>query len=282
MLDKDKQYEIYHPLRWHLGLQNDTNTPLPELVIENDEYKCKLRINDLFDQENKIKINQWFDLLGWYDSSEANRNKVYLCEPLIEKCATNLKCNKHSLTQLVYAHELAHYFHFNINQKGWKEYRKKNISPFPDLSVYYVESFAQLCTHAIARNLDSFENNHLIILNNLTERSPDPYKYYKDKGLTTMAREVIIEFYLCFNSSISIDIQATLQDRQNKFIKILVNNNFKNVPDERKNVKDEIIDMMSDLNSLGFDQSNFLINCLYEPFQNMKYLVPRSFRGDSW
>ena len=286
MLDENTQLSIYHPLKWHLGLQDDTNTPLPELVIENDECKCKLRINDLFDQENKIesindlfehenkiKINQWFDLLGWFDSSEANRNKVYLCEPLIKKCATNLKCDEHSLTQLIYAHELAHYFHFNINQNGWEQYRKRSISPFSDLFVYYVESFAQLCTHAIARNLDSFGNNHLIILENLTERSPAPYKYYKDKGLTTMAREVIIEFYLNCNS-ISEDIQATLEDSQEEFInKILKSNDCEN---------DKEYSLMRDLGSIGFPEEQMLINLLYEPFQNMKYLVPRSYRGSTY
>ena len=113
----------------------------------------------------------------------------------------------------------------------------------------------------------------MIILENLTERLPAPYKYYKDKGLTTMAREVIIEFYLCCNS-ISKNSKAALEDSQEEFInKILKSNDCEN---------DKEYSLMRDLVSIGFSEEEMLINLLYEPFQNMKYLVPRSYRGSTY
>jgi hypothetical protein len=270
---KEEQYRVFYPLKRHLGIPDKID--LPRLDVIEDASECRKWNQDLLEVGNYQeevpwfkRLNSWFDRLGWYNSSVDKSDKVFLCKPLIENFARECNWNIKAIVQLVYAHELAHYFHFKMNGVGWQNNRI-NQSCLMGHWERYVESFAQLCTHAIAKNFDTFGNEHLPILRYVTEHSPDQYRYYR--SLTKVAREVIVDFYLG-TGKVYCDIEKELQERQKDYIKGLQQKRFEN------DVRGEI-ETLADLSGLGFEDES-LDKIVYQPFQNMKYQVPVSYSNE--
>jgi hypothetical protein len=176
MIDlKDQQY-LYDLLLTHLEL-NPNDISLPKLVV--DETDCELDLEH---------IHPWFDTLGWFSS--ASPGEVTLAPRCIELVAQKLHCLPLHLACLVYVHEVAHYLHFAQNRRGFLDYTPK------EERTTYVESFAQLCTHAVARFFDSLGYGHLKIFDDLCKGQPDEYNYFQRNKLNLMERTVIVDYFL--------------------------------------------------------------------------------------
>jgi hypothetical protein len=183
MLTLHNQTAIFDLLAGHLGVY-----PLqPELIVVRGVECCK-KCQTLHNED--VGLNDWLDLLGWYDSSPDNENRVFLCEKLIENLSIRMHWSVDQLAELVYAHELAHYFHYKLNPSEFRSYTsREGIST-------YVESFAQLCTHAYVRFVDPPALAHQRIFMELNTKQPEPYKYFLDHNLHKMAHGFIRDFFL--------------------------------------------------------------------------------------
>jgi hypothetical protein len=172
MIDlKDQQY-LYDLLLTHLEL-NPNDISLPKLVV--DETDCELDLEH---------IHPWFDTLGWFSS--ASPGEVTLAPRCIELVAQKLHCLPLHLACLVYVHEVAHYLHFAQNPRGFLNYTPK------EERTSYVESFAQLCTHAVARFFDSLGYGHLKIFDDLCKGQPDEYNYFQRNKLNRVLVESVL------------------------------------------------------------------------------------------
>jgi len=192
--------KVFNLLLIHLELDR-CDISLPELVLDDDynqEFEDAFDFNhefeDAFTQRDfnhespKLPTRPWFDILGWFNPDKPHQ--VGLRPRSIERTSDLLNCSELELTQLVYAHELGHYFHFKENPTGYLNYPDKRDR------TTYVETFAQLCTHAIARNLDSFGHVHQRVFAKLCDCQPKAYTKFREDNLHLMSCYVILEYFL--------------------------------------------------------------------------------------
>ena len=272
MIDlKDQQY-LYDLLLTHLEL-NPNDISLPKLVLNYTIYKGPLWAvnsvpwdNDelplvlLFDISHKRiggggksgpcnnHKHPWFDLLGWFRYRRPH--EVGLRTHSIERAAQCLGCMPLDLAQLVYVHEVAHYLHFAQNPRGFLDYTPKIER------TTYVESFAQLCTHAVAGFLDSLGKEHLKIFDELCENQPDEYTYFRRYKLYPMERKSIINYFL-YPAEGDLVPLAQLYDLDDARMKFLI----------RSTHTAERGEMLNDLSDLGFHKKRDLIS--YQPFETI-------------
>jgi hypothetical protein len=272
MIDLKDQQDLYDLLLTHLGL-NPNDISLPELVLDytnhngplgtvnsvpwdNDElpliFLFDIRYNGLGGGGKSGPWNNhkhpWFDLLGWFRS---NRPHEVGLRPLsIERAAQCLGCTPMDLAQLVYVHEVAHYLHFAQNPRGFLNYTPK------EERTSYVESFAQLCTHAVARFFDSLGKEHLKIFDELCECQPDEYTYFRRYKLYPMERETIINYFL-YPAEGDLVPLAQLYDMDDARMKFLIRNTH----------TEERGEMLIDLSDLGFHEKRDLMS--YQPFETI-------------
>jgi hypothetical protein len=272
MIDlKDQQY-LYDLLLTHLEL-NPNDISLPKLVLNYTIYKGPLWAvnsvpwdNDelplvlLFDISHKRiggggksgpcnnHKHPWFDLLGWFRYRRPH--EVGLRTHSIERAAQCLGCMPLDLAQLVYVHEVAHYLHFAQNPRGFLDYTPKIER------TTYVESFAQLCTHAVAGFLDSLGKEHLKIFDELCENQPDEYTYFRRYKLYPMERKSIINYFL-YPAEGDLVPLAQLYDLDDARMKFLIRNTHTKERGE----------MLNDLSDLGFYEKRGLIS--YQPFETI-------------
>ena len=272
MIDlKDQQY-LYDLLLTHLEL-NPNDISLPKLVLNYTIYKGPLWAvnsvpwdNDelplvlLFDISHKRiggggksgpcnnHKHPWFDLLGWFRYRRPH--EVGLRTHSIERAAQCLGCMPLDLAQLVYVHEVAHYLHFAQNPRGFLDYTPKIER------TTYVESFAQLCTHAVAGFLDSLGKEHLKIFDELCENQPDEYTYFRRYKLYPMERKSIINYFL-YPAEGDLVPLAQLYDLDDARMKFLIRNTH----------TEERGEMLIDLSDLGFHEKRDLIS--YQPFETI-------------
>jgi hypothetical protein len=236
MIDLKDQQDLYDLLLTHLGL-NPNDISLPKLVV--DETDCELDLE---------LIHPWFDTLGWFSS--ASPGEVTLVPRCIELVALKLHCLPLHLACLVYVHEVAHYLHFAQNRRGFLDYTPKIER------TTYVESFAQLCTHAVARFLDSLGKEHLKIFDELCENQPDEYTYFRRYKLYPMERKSIINYFL-YPAEGDLVPLAQLYDLDDARMKFLI----------RSTHTAERGEMLNDLSDLGFHKKRDLIS--YQPFETI-------------
>lgn len=246
MLNLIQQQEIYKMLMLHLGLDN---IPMPTLELDHTldpELEAAIEQN-----ANGAPVYPWFDKLGWFSTATADR--VYLRPEAIQQVARQLGRSPLQLATLVYAHELAHYLHFAKNPHGYEHY------PVPAERTTYVESFAQLCTHAVARNIDAFGSAEQALFEELCDRQPEAYNYFRRSvnELHLMAREVIVSYFLEVTETPIAELSALQQEHMRKLVR--------ERPDYREDP--DLLDLALDLNNLGMSNLDTFVN--RSPFLNM-------------
>jgi hypothetical protein len=247
MIKPTEQKEIYKMLIPHLGLEH-SDIPVPVLVLDHTlNEEVELAFSN-FEAHEGLPPRPWFDLLGWF--SAATPNQVGMRPEAIERAAQHLACSPLYLAQLVYAHELGHYLHHRVNPRGFLHH------PVAERTTY-VETFAQLCTHAVARNLDSFGSGHQAIFEEMCDCQPGAYTYFRELELHLLAREVIVSYFLESTETPLSELPAL----QNAHMRALVQER------DDYQAENELLDMVLDLNAMGFD--NLKTFSTQQPFQNM-------------
>jgi hypothetical protein len=247
MISNPQQKEICKMLLIHLGLEH-SDIAVPVLVLDhtlNEEVEYAF---SNFEPHEGLPPRPWFDLLGWF--SAATPNQVGLRPEAIQRAAQQLACSPLYLAQLVYAHETGHYFHHAVNPRGFLQY------PIAERTTY-VETFAQLCTHAVARNLDAFGSRHQAIFEEMCDCQPAPYTYFRKHELHLLAREVIVAYFLRELLPLS-----ALHELQQTHLRTLVMQREDYVPNT-----DSVLDLVLDLNTMGLDKLDTWVT--NQPFQNM-------------
>lgn len=150
----------------------------------NEWSNKELEGKDLEDALINQSINI-FDILGCFSMSSPC--SVFLCDELIEMYSKAKNCDKNILTEVVYIHECAHYIHYHLNSGNYRN------CPFNiNESSLYVETFAQLITHVIAKNLSQ---EHLTCLKELLSNQSDVYTRYKDFAIAC-SKDFLIDLFL--------------------------------------------------------------------------------------
>jgi hypothetical protein len=251
MINLAQQKEIYKMLFTHLGFEH-SDISMPVLVLDHTlNEEVELAFSN-FEAHEGLPPRPWFDLLGWF--SAATPNQVGLRPEAIQRAAQQLACSPLYLAQLVYAHELGHYFHHVVNPRGFLQY------PIVERTTY-VETFAQLCTHAVARNLDSFGSRHQAIFEEMCDCQPAPYTYFRKHELHLLAREVVVEYFLHPTEGELLPLSA-LNELQQTHLRSLVRQREDYEPNA-----DSVLDLALDLNTMGFDKLDTWVT--NQPFQNM-------------
>lgn len=252
MLNLIEQKEIYKMLMLHLGLEK-SNIPMPTLELDHTEDpELQAAIERMDAGGALLPVYPWFDKLGWF--SAATADKVYLRPEAIQRVARQHSRSPLQLATLVYAHELGHSFHFAKSPHGYVHY-----PGVPADRTTYVESFAQLCTHAVARNLDAFGSAEQALFEELCDRQPEPYNYFRRPAneLHLMAREVIVKYFLEVTETPLSELPALQQAHLRASVR---------QRDDYK-AENELLDMVLDLNTMGFD--NLKTFSTQQQFQNM-------------
>lgn len=159
-----------------------------EQGIIEDNHNERLNEELVGDNLENALINQSvniFDILGYF--SMISPCSVFLCDELIEKYSKAKNCDKNILTEVVYIHECAHYIHYHLNSANYRN------CPFNvNERSLYVETFAQLITHVIAKDLSQ---EHLSCFKVLLSNQSDVYTRYKDFAIAC-SKDFLIDLFL--------------------------------------------------------------------------------------
>jgi len=155
---------------------NDTDNIQNNNIIEISDDGVTIR---------KEKVYNIFDILGCFSVSKPC--SVYLCDELIAKCASKKNWNKDKLEEIVYIHECAHYIHYHLNSGNFRN------CPFNiQENTLYLETFAQLITHVISKELS---DEHCDIFEKLKKGQSDVYTRYNDYVIAC-DKNYLLNFFL--------------------------------------------------------------------------------------
>jgi len=200
---KDRQEVIFNKILDFIKKDDSTiiieSISLPEiqnLDINNALYLCltqegiitpemMIKLNDqkeFVDLKNIINI---FEVLGLFSMSKSC--SIYLCDELIDACAKNKSLDVTNLEEVVYIHECAHYIHYHLNSGNFRN------CPFNvQERRLYVETFAQLITHVICKEMS---DEHFKVFEKLKEGQQDVYTLYNDYAIA-FSKDYLLNLFL--------------------------------------------------------------------------------------
>ena len=129
-----------------------------------------IKINDQSEFVDLKYVENIFDVLGKF--SMIKPCSVYLCDGLIDACAKKNSFDVKVLEEVIYIHECAHYIHYNLNSGNFR-----NCPINVQKRSLYVETFAQLITHVLCKEIS---DEHFKVFEKLKEGQQDVYTLYND------------------------------------------------------------------------------------------------------
>jgi hypothetical protein len=129
-----------------------------------------IKLNDQSEFVDLKYITNIFEVLGLFSMTQSC--SVYLCDGLIDACAKKNSFDVKVLEEVIYIHECAHFIHYHLNSGSFRN------CPFnlQERSLY-VETFAQLITHVICKEIS---NDHFKVFEKLKEGQQDVYALYNE------------------------------------------------------------------------------------------------------
>ena len=115
--------------------------------------------------------NIW-DVLGYFQPSDSEKDAIFLCHTKIEECANAHNWAYAVLLDIVAIHEYAHMIHFHCNPDKFK----KGEVGFSD-PEHYVECWANWCTYNACKSLG---RPYRKVFKQLNKGQSAPYHEYKN------------------------------------------------------------------------------------------------------
>jgi len=129
-----------------------------------------IKLNDQSEFVDLKYVENLFDVLGKF--SMRKPCSVYLCDGLIDACAKKNSFDVKVLEEVIYIHECAHYIHYHLNSANFRN------CPFNgQKGSLYVETFAQLITHVLCKEIS---DEHFKVFEKLKEMQQDVYTLYNE------------------------------------------------------------------------------------------------------